>query len=210
VWAERFEGTLEDVFALQDDVAKTIAAQISPAVEGAENSRASTRPTSDLGAYELYLRGLHAFRAFNARGVTESIAFLNHAIARDPNYALALALAARVQAQALIGGWPSDDPNVSRDTAEQLGRTALRLAPDNPDVLSSVAMSLALLGGDLATADSLIERALSLNPGAASAWHHSGWIKVLDGRAELGLAHLEHSLALDPRSPLRAQIGSAI
>lgn len=201
VWIERFEGQMEDVFALQDTVANAVAAQISPVVEAAEVRRSSMRPTADLGAYDLYLRALESQRAWTRDGILQSIRLLDEAIARDPDYGLALAFAARCHGTLSIQ-W-CDDPAKSRERALELGRRALRVASDDPDVLSYVAFSSALAGGDLAIADAMVERSLVRNPGSAMAWLFSGWIKVWGGRGELALAHLGTASRLDPHSPAR-------
>jgi len=90
LWAERFDGTMEDVFALQDTVANAAAGQIEPNIEAAEIRRAQARPTEDPGAYELWLRGLHLLRTYGKEPLLEACVLLDKAIARDPDYALAL------------------------------------------------------------------------------------------------------------------------
>jgi adenylate cyclase len=202
VWTERFDGTLEDVFALQDTVANAVAAQIAPAIEAAEVRRATARPTADLDAYDLYLRAFQIVRpAWTEDAFRQAIALLEAAIARDPDYALAAAYAARCYANLAV--WWTEDPQAYRETALQLGKRALRLAPNDPDVLTYVAVSIALCGGDLATADAMVERALVRNPGLAPAWWQSGFIKFWGGRADVALQRLQTAARLDPHSPTR-------
>ena len=208
VWTERFEGTLEDVFALQDTVANAVAAQISPAIEAAEVRRARSRPPADLGAYDLYLRARQSERTWTKEGLRQAIDLLEQAIARDPDYALALAYLACCHGNAAIK-W-GDDPQMSRSLALDFGRRAIHSAPDDPEVLSYVALSIALAHGDLALANAMIERSLTRNPGSASAWAHSGWIKLFGGQAETALTHFETARRLDPRSPMRSNILSGI
>ena len=96
IWAERFDGDLDDVFALQDDVASAVAGQIAPTIEAADTRRAHARPTSDLSAYELYLRAVHRERDFDEQALQETIALLDQALALDPNFARALAFNPRI------------------------------------------------------------------------------------------------------------------
>ncbi|HEY5070455.1 MAG TPA: TIR domain-containing protein [Caulobacteraceae bacterium] len=200
IWAERFDGTLEDVFTLQDTVANAVAGQIEPNIQAAEIRRARARPTQDLGAYELYLRGIQLAQAYDRPSMLEAIGMFERAIERDPNYALALAWAACCHSRISALGW-SEDADESSWVGLDLARRALRCNDEDPEVLTTVAEAIADLGGDLADADALIERALSRNPGASSAWLVSGWLKLYAGRPELALQHYDKALRLDPRSP---------
>src|SRR4030095_4386658 len=93
LWADRFDGSLEDVFDLQDKVAISVAGVIEPALQAAETARSASRPTDDLTAYDLYLRA-YAMILSSTRQVAEALRLLEQAIARDPRYGPALAWAA--------------------------------------------------------------------------------------------------------------------
>jgi adenylate cyclase len=117
IWAERFDGTLEDVFALQDTVANAVASQIEPNIQAAEIRRANARPTQDLGAYDLYLRGIHLAPAYDRPSTLAAIEFFEQAIARDPNYALALGWCAACHSRMSVLGWSDngrDQPDRAR------------------------------------------------------------------------------------------------
>jgi adenylate cyclase len=94
LWADRFDGSLEDVFELQDKVASSVAGVIEPALQAAETARSAGRPTTDLTAYDLYLRA-YAIYLSSAREIPEALCLMEQAIARDPNYGPALAWAAQ-------------------------------------------------------------------------------------------------------------------
>jgi len=131
LWADRFDGSLEDVFELQDRVAISVAGVIEPTLQAAEFRRSSARPTSDLTAYDFYLRALpHQFSFASDRNALV-LDLLGQAIDRDPRYGPALALAAFLHAQLDVNGW-TDDREASRRTALDLARRALRAAPDDP------------------------------------------------------------------------------
>jgi len=98
LWADRFDGALEDVFDLQDKVASSVAGVIEPALQAAETARSAARPTNDLTAYDLYLRAY----AMQLSSAPEALLLLDQAIGRDPHYGAALTLAASFHAQRCI------------------------------------------------------------------------------------------------------------
>ena len=205
LWSERFDGTLEDVFALQDTVANAAASQIEPNIEAAEIRRARARPTEDSGAYELWLRGLHLLRSFGRETSQEACALFDKAIARDPDYAVALGCASFVHALLPVMGF-SDDEQDDRRAALDLAQRALRNGGDDPQVLAWVSAAIMHAGGDVAAPDAMMDRALKRNPGLAFAWYFSGWLNMYSGRHLTAIEHFETSLRLDPRTPDRANI----
>jgi adenylate cyclase len=210
LWSERFDGTLEDVFALQDTVANAVAAQIEPTIEAAEMRRASAKPTQNLGAYELYLRALHAYHRFEKEAFAEALGLLDKAIDLDPNYASAMALAGAIHTGSVIQGW-STDLEESRRLGLAFARRALRTGENDPIVLARVAVALCFLGGDPATAEKLSQRALAMCPGSSEIWWLSGTVKSLfPDQAAVGLTQVENALRLDPRSPTRHLVLSSM
>jgi TolB-like protein len=202
IWAERFEGTLEDVFALQDEVAGAVAARIEPSIQAADLKRAAARPTEDLGAYDLFLRAMQLQIAFDRRSWEAALALYEECIARDPNYAEALARAANIRSMQLIFGW-ADDPMASAvKVQDYLGR-ALRAGGGNPEVLVFAAFVSIVFGGDRAAADTQADRGLALNPGAVMNWIYAGWVSVLTDKPEIGIERFQQALRLDPRGPDR-------
>lgn len=126
IWAQRFDGTLEDVFALQDTVANAVASQIEPSIQAAEVRRANARPTQDQGAYDFYLRGLHSqWGAWEREALLKAIDLFNQAIARDPGFALALVHASNAHINMYIHN-QTDDPEASRQIGLDLARRAVR------------------------------------------------------------------------------------
>ena len=113
LWADRFDGLIEDVFELQDKVASSVAGVIEPALQAAETARSAGRPTNDLAAYDLYLRG-YAMLLSSAKQIPEALRLMEQAIARDPRYGPALALAAFCCFRLLSDG-RSGDPAADRD-----------------------------------------------------------------------------------------------
>jgi adenylate cyclase len=146
LWADRFDGSLEDVFELQDEVASSVAGVIEPALQAAEIRRSAERPTSDLTAYDLYLRALPLYESGEKNQTIEALELLGQAIGRDPRYSLALALAAQCTAHLHVSGW-TDDPDLHRRRAVDLAQRALRGAGDDPNTLGRAAHALGYSAG---------------------------------------------------------------
>jgi TolB-like protein/class 3 adenylate cyclase len=127
LWADRFDGSLDDVFELQDKVASSVAGVIEPALQAAELARSADRPTDDLTAYDLYLRAFpHAF-SWDKRLIGHAIDLLGRATENDPRYGPALALAAYCHRQLDLSGW-ADDPGMNRRQSLDLARRAVQVA----------------------------------------------------------------------------------
>jgi adenylate cyclase len=197
VWSERFEDTLQYVFALQDRVALSVAGQIEPTVQVAEIRRASARPTESLGSYQLYLRAWALERTFVKANVLEALDLLNRAIALDPDFAPALALAAICHRVIFNFHW-SDDRENDRRQGVQLAHRALRNSGDDATVLANVASVLGFLERDQDATLALHERALALNPGSSFVWFYSDVARLQAGQSELGTAQLARTLRLEP------------
>ena len=211
LWADRFDGSLQDVFDLQDKVASSVAGVIEPTLQAAEIRRSSERPTSDLTAYDLYLRALPDWGSLEKRRFLRALDLLGQAIERDPQYGPALALAAHCHQRLELRGW-TENPEAARRTSVDLARQALRVGPDDPDVLALVAFVLGYFDEDIDVAMGLIDHCLTLNPGFAAAWHWSGVLRIFAGQPGLAIQHLETSLRLNPRdrpAPYVNSIGEA-
>jgi len=210
LWADRFDGSLEDVFELQDKVASSVAGVIEPALQTAETARSAVRPTNDLTAYDLYLRAF-ALVAPSNRQASDALLLLEQAIAHDPHYGPALALAA-VCCSVLVSDGRSEDPDADTAKGLDLARRALEVAGDDPGVLVNIAVSSSYFGEDIGAMTDLVDRALALNPSFARAWRISGTLRVWAGQPDIAIEHLETSRRLNPRARvggLSANIGIA-
>jgi TolB-like protein/class 3 adenylate cyclase len=198
LWAERFDGSLEDVFELQDRVATSVAGVIEPTLQVAEAARSAERPTTDLTAYDLYLRAHALALSWEKSATIRSLELLEQAIERDPHYGAALAQAAARHFELHVNGW-TDDPETSRRKGIDLCRRALQFAGDDPNVLSSVAYTLGYFGEEIDVVIALLDRGLQLNPSSARGWQWSGWLRLWAGEPDLAIEHFETSLRLNPR-----------
>ena len=173
LWADRFDGSLEDVFELQDSVAASVAGVIEPTLEAAEIRRSSQRPTPDLTAYDLYLRARAANQSWDEESVLRALDLLGQALDRDPHYGSALALVATCHQLLHSNGWGEDQERV-RQQGIDYARRALRVAGDDPYVLEEAAFTLGYFERDINPALVLIDRSLELNPSFAIGWLRSG------------------------------------
>jgi adenylate cyclase len=204
LWADRFDGSLEEVFDLQDKVASSVAGVIEPALQAAETARSVSRPTNDLTAYDLYLRA-YAMALSSARQIPEALGLIEQAIARDPRYGPALGWAAFCCYRLLVDG-RSGDPQADRLKGADFARRALEVAGDDPGVLANAAQALAYLGEDIGAMMALAGRALALNPSFARGWHISGNISLMAGQPDTAIEHVETSMWLSPR----ARVGTSL
>ena len=198
LWADRFDGSLEDVFELQDKVAISVAGVIEPTLEAAETRRSAERPTNDLTALDLYLRALPDLDAFEKNRILRALDLLGQAIERDPHYGPALALAAHCHLGLEVNGW-TEDAEAARHTSVDLARRALRSGADDPNVLALAAFVLGYFGEDIDVSLGLIDRCLTLNPSCARGWHWSALLRLFAGQPDLALEHFETYLRLSPR-----------
>ena len=204
LWADRFDGLLENVFDLQDKVASSVAGIIEPALQAAETARSGSRPPDDLTAYDLYLRG-YAMVWSSARQVPEAFRLMEQAIERDPRYGPALAWAALCCFRLVQDGL-SEDPDADRRKAGDFARRALEVAGDDPGIVANAALALARFGEDIGAMMALIDRALALNPNFARGWHISGLLRLWAGEPDIAIEHVEAALRLSPR----ARIGTSL
>jgi TolB-like protein/class 3 adenylate cyclase len=158
LWADRFDGSLEDVFDLQDKVASSVAGVIEPALQAAEMRRSAARPTTDLSAYDLYLRALAVFFPVTRERVFEALGLFERVIAIDPRYGPALSWAAVCHLRLFNDGW-AETPAATRRKSVDLARQALQVAENDPGILTNAAFVLATFGEDIGAMIGLVDRA---------------------------------------------------
>jgi adenylate cyclase len=201
LWADRFDGSLEDIFDLQDEVAVSAAGVIEPTLQTSEIRRSSERPTQDLTAYDLYLRALANFPWLGKEQLLSALDLLERASARDPRYGVALSWAAVCHVRLCVDGY-AEDPEKSRRKGLALAELALVLADGDPAVLANVAYVLGSSGEDLSTALALADRCVALNPGYARGWYFRGMLRFFAGQCDAAIEPLETSLRLSPHEVL--------
>jgi tetratricopeptide (TPR) repeat protein len=200
IWADRFDGDAGDVFALQDRITGDVVGAIEPKLQLAEIERLRHKHTPDLDAYELLLRAQALEYEFTDQSLAQALAYLEQALAIDPAYAPAMALAAFCQAERHMQGWSkSRDADVADGL--RLAQRALELGSEDAGVLWMSAFAIRVLGGDPHQATQLANRSLQLNPNSAIALTIAGFAEVLLGNAGRALELLQRAERLSPRDP---------
>jgi len=200
LWSDIYDRKLTDIFAVESDIAKTIADTLQAKLTGAEKQLIAAQPTSDTTAYELYLKGRLLWSKRGGDNLRQAIAFYEQAIARDPNYAPAYSGLA--EAYVILPLYTGTAPQEAYPKAKTAALKALQL----DDKLAEAHTALAqVLCTDLDMAGSISEfqRAIALNPNYATAhqWYGNGPLLAL-GRFDEAIAEGKRAVELDPLSPI--------
>jgi TolB-like protein len=201
LWADRFDGSLEHIFELQDQVTASVVGAIAPRLEQAEVERAKHKPTESLDAYDYFLRGIASLHSWTKESNDEALRLFNKAIELDPDFASAYGMASWCYVRRKGSRWMTDRVQETAEAA-RLGRRAVELGWDDPVALAWGGFSLAYVVHDVEVGATLIDRALLLNPNLAEAWHFSGWVRIYIGQPEIAIEHLAHAMRLSPVDPL--------
>jgi TolB-like protein len=210
LWADRFEGKLEDVFELQDEVATRVVGELVTEVQFAEMERAMRKPTASLDAYDCYLRGLSHVERWSRDDAEAALGYFVKAIELDENFAPAHAWAGQTFALRKQNRWMADEARESTE-AIRLARRTIELGQGDDFALCSGGLILAYIGGELDFGAECISRGLSMNANLAIGWEFSGLVQVMLGNHETALEHLRRAERLSPRAPsmMQLQLGIA-
>ncbi len=212
IWADRFDGLLDDIFDLQDKVAQQVVGAIAPEVERAEKERASRRPAGNIDAVTAYYRGL-VQGGFPTNPANNDAAFRHFetAIALDPNFVPAYGGAASCIGWRWGNRWPGD---IAEDSAKLVGfaERLKELGTDDAFALSVVGFNLFWIRLDFDAGLEMMERAIRSNPNCARALHFRGLVLGWHGESDPAVADLERAMRLSPREPFNygAMLGLAL
>ncbi len=199
LWADRYDGVLEDVFDLQDRITETIVGIIEPSVRRAEIARARRKRPDSLGAYDLYLRALPHTQSAMPDDAAIAMGHLEQALKLDPDYAAVhAAMASCHEVRFRSAGFAEAD----RTEGVRHARLALALGTDDAASLAIAALTVLHLAGDFEAAAGAIARALSLNASCATALYWGAHIHALSGDPALGEDYANRALRLSPFDPL--------
>ena len=199
LWADKFDGALEDVFDLQDQVTSSVVGLIAPKLEQAEIERAKQKATDSLDSYDFFLRGM---ALANKRRFPEARVFFKQALERDPDYGAAYAMAAStLMFEQAISGVPLTGEALA--DAIRLAQLASRTGSDDAFTLARSAHVLTYLGGEYDRGAAMVEHAIALNPNLAIAWYSRGWVTMMCGEAERAIESFDRMIRLSPLDPLR-------
>ncbi len=200
LWADRFEGALEDMFDLQDHVTASVVGAIAPKLQREEIKRARRKPTENLDAYDYYLRGLAKVSRVTVDANREALKLFCKTIELDPGLASAYGMAAWCYVVRKARGWMIEHVRESAE-ATRLARKAVHLGGDDPVALCMGGYALAFVAHEFDEAAAFMDRGLAVNPNAAQAWRLSGWLRVWRGEPDLALEHVTHAMRLSPLDP---------
>jgi adenylate cyclase len=201
LWADHFDGALEDVFGLQDQVTAKVVGLIAPKLEQAEIERSRRKPTEKLDSYDFYLRGMAL--GISRRAQPEARALFKEAFERDAEYAAAFAMAAwTFLVQQVTGGLPLTAE--MRADAVQFARLGARAGNSDAFTLARCGHVLTYFGHEYDRGLSMVEQAVALNPNLAVAWYSRGWVALMCGEPERAIESLDRMIRLSPFDPLRA------
>jgi adenylate cyclase len=201
IWADRFDGELSDIFALQDEITKKVVGAIEPKLLEAEAVRSQNRLPEDLDAWDMVIRANSLFWRLTKNDIATAIELLQKAAERYPEYAPAHSQLAFAM---LVSGYVG-----SRVTEQQLQLAAIHAVRaaelDDSDPSAHLALGFAAFMKRQTTAAAAeFHRALSLNPNFAAAHGYLGWTLAFDGQNDLARAHLEEALRMSPHDPQNA------
>ena len=211
IWADRFEGRLDDIFELQDQIANSIVGAIASQLERAEIERAKRKPTGSLSAYDNYLRAMSHLHRGTREAIDLALPLFYKAMQLDPEFASAHAMAAWCHFWRKINGWMTDR---EREIAEgvRLARLAVELGKDDAVALTRGGHALAHLAGDLDGGIALIDKALVLNPNLAAAWFLGGFLRTERGDPDAAIEFFNRAMRFSPLDPemFRMHTGMAL
>lgn len=195
IWAQKFEGAVEDIFDLQDGLTENIVGAIEPSLRRAEIERARRKPTDQLDAYDLFLRSMPYTHANTLADTNEALRLLEGALRLDPNYAVAHAYAAWCHEQRFFrGGFASED----EQAALRHAATALGIGTEDPQALAIGAFVHSNLTHEYETALAALDRALEMNGSSALAYGMSALVSAHGERHERAIDHARKALRLSP------------
>ena len=197
LWAERFEGSIEDIFDLQDQVTIRVVGAIAPKLQQAEIERAKRKPTESLDAYDYLLRGMANLHRSSKEANSEALRLFYQAIELDFEYASAHGMAAYCYVWRKANGWMVERESETAETVRLAFRGA-ELGKDDAVALCTSGFALARVAGNLDDGAAFIDQALAVNPNLATAWGFSGRVRVYRGEPEVAIEHLARAMRLSP------------
>ena len=211
VWTGRHDGTIDDIFDLQDRITEQVAGALQPSIRLAEIERSRRKRPQDLGAYDYAMRAMPHVWALEKEQSTKAVELLDKALAIDPAYPLALSLAGWCHAQRSVYNW-ADDIAQSQARALKLAERAAELSGGDPLILA-VLGAVHTFVRNHGTARVLLERAVAIDANAAWAWSRLGWLDNYSDQPQHAIEKFQRALRLSPLDPMNFNnyvgIGSA-
>ena len=208
IWSERYDREVEDVFAIQDEIARTIVERLKVKLTAAQDEALGKRQTENIEAYELYLRGRHCSYRWNITGMMEkALQYFEAALEKDPSYALAYHGVADVYS--ILGLYAFLPPPAVAEKAMSAAMRAVELAPDSAETRTSLGF-VQLLHWDWQAADATLQKAIALNPRYAQAHTFYAWLLSTLGRNDEAAQSVGVGEELDPYLPATNGVAALI
>jgi len=198
VWADRFDGEMDDIFDLQDQITAAVVGAVEPSLKQAEIARATAKPTERLDAYDLYLRAWPHYNASGREDSDRAIVLLRRALEIDPAYVRAKALLASAHATREAQRFASD---ADREMGTALAREILASSTDDPESLCRAGFTIAQLSGDFPAAFTALNRALRLHPNSVLALNRLAWVHCHANDPEPAIPLWQRAIRLSPLDP---------
>ena len=203
IWADRYEGDLRDIFALQDEITERIVAAVEVNVQTAEIRRARAKPTDNLTAYDFYLRALPDYFGQTEVDYKRAQALLSKALEADPAYAEALGILTDSVTTGTLEGF-QESWTRGGDEACQLAGRALAAAPENSTCLASAAFTYGVLSNRFEEAFELANRALLVHPNSVFVRHRTAAVYLVCGESDKAIAQCEAACRMNPLDSKKA------
>lgn len=201
LWADRFDGTLDDSFDLQDRITERVIGSVAPVLREAEIARARRKPEASQDAYDLTLRAFHPSFAETPEDNQEALRLLTEVLEIDPRHPVANALGAWCHQQRHLMDWPGVQPD-DRETAGRMARVAIAAGSDSPLALALGGAVRASLTRDHALAMAAVDRAMMINTNAAVVLGFDALTRCICGAYDVAIDHAEKAIRLSPLEPL--------
>jgi adenylate cyclase len=200
LWADRYDGSLEDIFDLQDRITEAVAGALQPSIRQAEIERSRRKRPQDLGAYDYAMRAMQHAWLLEQEAATRALELLDKALRIDPDYPLALALSAWCLAQRSVYNW-AEDAAAAQAEALKMADRAANQSTDDPLILA-VLGAAHTFARNYGVARVLLERAVAIDPNSAWALSRLGWLDVYADRPDDAKVHFEKAMRLSPLDPM--------
>ena len=199
IWADRYDRTFDDVFAIQDELTMSVVAAIEPSLRQAEIDRVKRKRPESLDAYDLVLRAMPLVYTAMPDGATKALPLLESAVKMEPDYALAHAYTAFAHEIIFARGGTHDEDRIC---ATRHAYEAITYGRDDAIALSIGGFVLALVAHDREAAQQALEAALAVSPSCALTYVLGSVVFVYDGKADKGIEWGERALRLSPFDPM--------
>jgi len=200
IWAERYDGELNDIFELQDQVTTRVVGAIAPKLEQVEIERVKQKPTESLDAYDHYLRGMASSHQWTKESSDEALRLFYKAIELDPSFAAAYGMAAWCFVSRKANGWMVDRAQEVAEAAK-LARRAIDLGADDATALGGAGYALVFVVHDLDRGAAILD-SVALNPNLALTLVNCGWTKAFLGEPDQAIKHIDDARRLSPLDPM--------